>query len=195
MIKILSNKIARIIEKNSISPKASTAVLAYGVEIIIISVIGFLLLVVSSLILGHPFAWLYFSIGFVPLRTTGGGFHAKSHIGCFAITVLMFTVSVLLSYHLLWNPLAYFVISLISLVLIILLSPVEASNKPLNAMRKRANRCRSIIISACFIACSVVLLAAGISIGALNLVWMGIASSSASLLVAKVIYKGRRKEP
>lgn len=195
MIKFLSIKMTRIIERTSASPKASHAVLAYGLEIIITSIIGFLLLVVSSLILGQPFAWLYFSVGFVPLRTTGGGFHAKSHINCFAITVLMFSVSVLVSYHLLWNPLAYFAISLISFVLIILFSPVEASNKPLNAMRKRVNRCRSIIISACFVACSVVLLAAGISIGALNLVWMGIASSSASLLVAKVIYKERREEP
>lgn len=194
MIKLLSIKMARLIEKTDASPKASTAVLSYGLEIIITSVIGFLLLVVSSIILGQPLAWLLFSIGFVPLRTTGGGFHAKSHISCFAITVLLFAVSVLASYHLLWSPFAYFVISLISLALNILFSPVEASNKPLNAVRKRANRCHSIIISACFVACSLVLLAADASVGAFNLVWMGIASSSASLLVAKVIYKGRRKE-
>ena len=156
--------------------------------------IGFLLLVVSSIILGQPLAWLFFSIGFVPLRTTGGGFHAKSHISCFAITVLLFAVSMMASYRLLWNPFAYLAISLISPALNILFSPVEASNKPLNAVRKRINRRRSIIISACFVACSVVLLAVDASVGAFNLVWMGIASASVSLLVAKLIHKGRRKK-
>lgn len=192
MIKLLSFKLAKAIGKMETHKNASTAVLAYGLELIITSVIGFLLLVLSSLILGRPLSWLYFSIGFAPLRTTGGGFHAKTHLSCFVITVFLFITSVWVSYRFSWNPSIYFVISLISLTLIVLFSPVEASNKPLTAVRKLANRRRSIVISSLFTGFSIILLATKTSGGIINLVWMGIASSSVSLIAAK-IHKERRK--
>ena len=61
-------------------------VIAYGYELIITSIVGILLLIVCSVIFGLYLAWLPFVIGFAPLRTLAGCYHAPTNHVCYLVT-------------------------------------------------------------------------------------------------------------
>lgn len=186
MFRLLSIRIAKYIARIGNQHDANIPVLAYGMELIITSVVGLLLLILLSLAFGKPFAWLYFVLGFAPLRTTAGGFHAKTHSACFTITLGMFVVSYVFSYQFLWISLSYLIISFISLLITVLFSPVEATNKPLTPIRKKLNRRRSIVIVAMFGILACILFTVDVATASLNLLYLGIASAVVSLLVSKI---------
>lgn len=54
----------------------------YGVQLLISTWINVQIIAVVSFLLHIPFAWIGFLLGFVPLRITAGGFHAKSPLMC-----------------------------------------------------------------------------------------------------------------
>lgn len=126
--------------------KAKERVIKYGVELIITASVGLLLAAFVSLIAGKPIAWIAFILGFAPLRTTAGGFHASSHLGCYIITTTTFAVSVtfsLIGNVTVWH---YIIISTLSSIVMLILSPIAAMNKPLSPTKRLANRYISLLI-------------------------------------------------
>jgi len=105
---------------------------------------------------------LLFVVGFVPLRSLAGGYHAKTHFRCLLTLLLAYaffwvTVTFAPVNMYLWINLAA---GVVAVILVWLLSPVEDRNKPLNDKEKLFFRKRSriavliyaalIIIGTCF---------------------------------------------
>lgn len=70
-------------------------VIIFGLELLISSIIGILIIIAISIIAGVPLLWIAFLLSFIPLRTTAGGYHALTHTGCnitFAITYIICVV-------------------------------------------------------------------------------------------------------
>ncbi len=170
----------------------SEPVLCYGCELIITSIIGLFILILLSLLIGHPLAWVFFVIGFAPQRTSSGGYHADTHIRCYMATSAMFLLSTSVAYGLTWNSFIYLVISIFSSIFVLLLAPVAATNKPLSPKRYRTNRIRSLVLISINLVLAILLLWLNIVIRAANMYYSGIFFAALSLIIgkAKISLKG-----
>lgn len=183
-------KLSSVCAKNIISlgkvHNINEAVLRYGCELILTSIIGLLIMVGLSVLIGHPLAWVFFVMGFAPLRTSAGGYHADSHIRCYTVTSVMFLMGVLTAYEICWSHFTYLSVSLFAAIMVGFLAPVEAMNKPLSAKRYRLNRNRSLILI--FINCVIAVIFAMLELVSeeVNMYYAGIFFASTSLVMGKI---------
>ena len=188
MIKKQALKLSLGLANNNVIAKDSQAVYTYGFELLISAFINILLMIIISIAFRNCYAWILFLASFIPLRTTAGGYHANSHAKCILVTAMSFTILLLFSrLSLDWTTIVLST-AIISLLLILLLSPVEAKNKKLNKMRRGKNRLISIFLGI------VNLLIAGIAIfiieGYVELLvnyFAGVFAAALSMLVAKTV--------
>jgi accessory gene regulator B len=115
------------------------------VEVLLATVMNFAMLYLLAIVSDQVWQTTMFIVGFVPLRSLAGGYHAKTHFRC--LMTLLFTYAVFLAIIYLMPQELYISATMIcvslSLILVWLLSPVEDKNKPLSASEQRYFRGRS----------------------------------------------------
>ncbi len=147
MISFLTNFIALFLYKNNIIDKEKIEVCQYGFEIIVSTIIGFLLVLTSGIILGEIAEAILFYCLFVGVRFFTGGYHANTHFKC-KLTLLTCCLFVLISSkYLLTSIILQVVLLIIYLITVFLFSPIEHINAPLTAEEKARNRKMSIIMA------------------------------------------------
>ena len=183
-------KMSAACAKNIISigrlQEINESILIYGCELILTSLFGLLILIGLSLLIGHPFAWLFFVIGFAPHRTSAGGYHADTHTRCYIVTSTMFIVGAMSAYGLMWNRYAHLAVSLFSALLVGFFAPLEAKNKPLSTKRYRANRTRSLFIVFANFIIAVFFTMLNLVSQEVNMYFAGIFFASFSLIMGKI---------
>ena len=94
---------------------------------------------------------LYFS--FITIRKFAGGYHAKTPVICYLVSITIIITSLLLlkslTKHNLTDQLYYLFISfaLLALIILVVISPLDNKNKTLNSKEKKVYKLISIIIS------------------------------------------------
>ena len=147
MISFLSNFIALFLYKNNIIDKEKIEVCQYGFEIIVSTIIGFLLVSISGIFLGEITEAILFYCLFVGVRFFTGGYHADTHFKC-KLTLLTCCLSVLIaSKYLLVSMILQVSVLIIYLITVFLFSPIEHINAPLTEDEKKRNRKISIIMA------------------------------------------------
>lgn len=147
MLKSVSSKIADTLEGKGIIQESDKEVCAYGLRQMILSVLNFLTTLIIGLLMGRFVCAMIFTMAYIPLRIYAGGYHASTPKRCWVFSALMLiaALSILKYAPLLWlknlTPL-----SLVSIAVIILLSPVEDVNKPLDDKEHRVYRVRAITV-------------------------------------------------
>lgn len=185
MIHNQAKKIAAILVSKKIVDKSSHDVYAYGLELIISVLVNILLIATISIIFRRYYDWLLFLVAFIPLRTTAGGYHAKSHFRCIIIGTLIFAVFLVINQlQLNWTYIVP-VIAGFSLVTILLFSPVEAQNKKLKDNQNKRNRRLSINIAIINIAVAVITFIFNEISSVLSIYYLGVLSATLSMLVVK----------
>lgn len=81
-IEKISQSVVAFICRNMQVDDEMAEVYKYGIEIIVSSLINFLLILISSLILGDLLAGIVFMTLFVLLRSYTGGYHAETYLRC-----------------------------------------------------------------------------------------------------------------
>ena len=167
--------------------ESKKAILAYGYELIITSCFGVFLLIICSVVSGIPAGWISFLLGFAPLRTVAGGYHASTHTRCYIATTSVYCLCILIVkqvevmyYHLLTA-------SVIVAAIVFLLSPVAARNKPLSEKKRIKNRRLSLIFTLALMLFSVILCLISYSDYYITLLFLGAIAASGSLVAAKII--------
>lgn len=143
----MSNKISSFFVAKSIIKQEDIEVYEYSLEIFISTVVNFLAVALIAVFTKNILITAFYLLGFIPLRSIAGGYHAETHLRCFMIlmaTYLVFLCAVK------FIPLTYifyltFVSSLLSLILIFIFAPVEDKNKPISAEEKKSFRMKSRI--------------------------------------------------
>lgn len=186
MIKQLSQKLAKSIVSSGASKGHSAAAIGFGLELVFTCLFGTSILVIISILCHQPVAWLFFVLGFAPLRTTAGGFHASSHLACFIISACLFILSLATSFLISWIRGIPLTIALITLIFVYCWSPVEAKNKKLNNDQISKNRRKSLIISIVNAVLAFVFCMVNLNSALINLYFMGIAMAVVSLIIAKI---------
>jgi accessory gene regulator B len=85
---------------------------------------------------------------FLFIRRYAGGYHAKKEWMCLILSTLGVSLSLVLVYYIklfLWLKTVFFILSLLSGIVICLISPLEAKNKPLSQDEKKKYSFFSII--------------------------------------------------
>ena len=92
------------------------------------------------------FQLVVFMTAYIPLRSYAGGYHAKTPLRCYIISVvILIIVSISVKYVVL-EILTYFIIAFISMTIIAFFSPVGDSNKPLDKIEIMVYKKRARII-------------------------------------------------
>lgn len=82
MISYLSRFITLFLLQNKIVEQEKCDVYEYGFEVIISTIIGFILIFTSGILLNELLSSMIFYAMFIIVRQYTGGYHANSHLKC-----------------------------------------------------------------------------------------------------------------
>lgn len=121
---------------------------AYGIRQGIIQLFSFISLFIVAFLMNGLFEIVVFTVAFMPLRINAGGYHARTELGCYAISMIT-GILVVLAIQLI--PYTYFsigIITLISTIIIYKLAPIEDANKLFDEKEKKVftTRIRWILV-------------------------------------------------
>lgn len=149
MDKIL-NKIMRFISENDDNmDEEESEVIRYGLEILLIKISFFTAALIIGAIMQSFLECLIFITLFSLIRTTAGGYHAETRMQCFISSMSIFAVSLgiiklVSTYGYILIPLS--ILSVLSILIIWRLAPVDTENKRLDATEKQKFQKRTRVI-------------------------------------------------
>jgi len=149
MIAKASNKIAIYFANNNIFKQEEVSVYSYGFELLLSTILNGLGILMISIFMKDILASILFTLAFIPLRLAGGGYHAKHHWSCILSINVAFLFFIVLLNNVSESFTSYYVlfVSMISSLIVWILAPVEAANKPVSESKQKNMRKRSIFIA------------------------------------------------
>lgn len=139
--------IADILEQQNKFAPEDKEVYRYGIQQGLNLTLNILTTIIIGVLCGMAYPSILFLVCYMPLRSFCGGYHAKTHFRCYIYSVIMITCLLLAAKYIAFNIVLYEVLVLISLIIILLLAPVEDENKKLDNVEKRVFRKRAYIIA------------------------------------------------
>lgn len=153
----LSQKIGDDLVRSSVIEAEDAEIYIYGINQILVSVLNVLSALIIGLILGTFFEVMVFMAAYIPLRIFAGGYHAKTPLRCYIFSVIMLIVVSIGMKYLYMADWVYYVILAAAALMILVLSPVEDKNKPLEYLEYKVYKKRAIIIAAIELTVSILL--------------------------------------
>lgn len=139
--------IADILEQQNKFTTEEKEIYRYGIQQGLNLALNILTTIIIGVLCGMVYPSILFLVCYMPLRSFCGGYHAKTHLRCYIYSVIMIASILLVAKYTAFNIVLYEVLVLISLIIILLLAPVEDENKKLDSVEKRVFRKRAYIIS------------------------------------------------
>ena len=139
MIAKFAKKINEILIQKGIVQKEDAELYRYGIENGIVVAGNLLASGIFGIVTGRPGLVLVFLLFYASLRSYSGGSHCKSRIGCFLISMAILSIPVYTHEFVMNNVQATVIlmIGIAAVVVILILSPVESINKPLDDEEKK----------------------------------------------------------
>lgn len=147
MISEISKRTAGFLSKNMIIETEYEEVYAYGIEILLSTILNFIVALIIAIISHEFVACLINLTAFVTIRIYAGGYHADTHLRCMTILIgvlliFIFVIKVIsLKLMMILSP----ILLIISAVIIFKYAPVEHPNKPLSDKKKLKLRRKALI--------------------------------------------------
>ena len=113
-------------------------VFTYGLDLVIFSIVSILGLLVLGFVVGHFLETVFYLLAFTPLQTTGGGYHAKTHLRCFLITLAGWLAAMILCHILPLWIIALFMLQ--GILTVFKYAPIEHVNAPMSPRQRRKMR-------------------------------------------------------
>lgn len=129
--RIVANLIIKQIVNNE-----DKEIYSFGINRVLTIFLNVVTTLVLGLIYGQIFGVMLFFIAFILLRSYSGGYHASTPIKCYVLTVLLITAILSVMNFVYLHRYVCFGLSLLSGIIIIILSPSEAKNKPLDEIER-----------------------------------------------------------
>lgn len=151
MIETLAKKITNIFIDNNIIKSEEREIYNYCFETTIFTGIGYLILLVLSIIFKEFFSSLIFLLSFIIFRKTCGGYHANNYYICSFMSLLsyLFLIIVTKKLNIIFNV-SYFLL-MVGLFLILTLSPIQNENKPFTDKQYKRFKIISKVLATIFI--------------------------------------------
>ena len=159
MINALSQRISKYLYKNSMITADDIELYTYGFFVLLSRVLFLIISTIFGVIFNIATESIVFYILFCFIRSYAGGIHASTELLCTVFTTVSLFLSVL-SIKLMLNyskPEIAFLVYLISLVIVITLSPLDTKEKPLSDNEKKYFKLKTYVV---FIVISLILIIA-----------------------------------
>ena len=100
-----------------------------------------------GILFGEVFRAFLFMFSYIPLRSYAGGYHAKTPIRCYLLSLIMLIIVLIGMKYLPVSDLVYYAILATAVLIVFLLSPVEDKNKPLDETEHKVYKKRAVFIA------------------------------------------------
>lgn len=183
---VFSTRISDYLAKELQQTDEKKEIMAYAVENIINTIIGFIVIMTLGFILKAPLETFWAAMAGGLLRKLSGGFHCSTPARCIVTGAITYALTGMLTKYAFkaWGTAIYFVPSLViagivCLVIVVIYAPVDSKAKPIVSIHfKRKLRMSSIISVVVFILIAFLNLDSGMA----PAVFGGLAVQSFSLL-------------
>ena len=162
MIEDISKKITRSLVEAGAVPPDDKALYEYGIRMGLLMAINVATALLIGLLLGMVLQCILFFIAYSPVRSYSGGYHARSSITCYVLSIPMILAVLLGIMMVPWNGYIVMTVLLIAVVVIMFLAPVADPNKPLNEREIIVYRRKARILSGVFLCTAIISWFAGL---------------------------------
>lgn len=196
MVHRMAIKTAEKMSEHNVIEAKATHIYAYGLELLFSSLVGVVALITISTVCGKPFLWIPYLTGFIPLRLSGGGYHAKTHFRCIFMFTSLYFLALLIEILYAIPTRARLIVCLVNLIVIFLFSPVVVPNKPLRECQDKINRLNSLFLGiGNLLGCVVLVFMLNVHNQWINIYFTGSSMAGLSMLLAAMINKKGRRKP
>lgn len=143
----LSGKIGNDLVRSNVVKEEDAEIYIYGINQILTSVLNVSSALIIGLIFGTFFEVAVFMATYIPLRSFAGGYHAKTPLRCYIFSVIMLIIVSIGMRYLHLTEWAYYAVLAAAALVVIVLSPVEDRNKPLDEIEHKVYKRRTILIA------------------------------------------------
>lgn len=156
----------------------------YGIEIIISTIIGFGVIIISGILLSKTNLAIAYLICIVPIRMYTGGYHEKTYFKCNIVFWLLFLLNIFMFQYIVENELEIqlCITTLLSFYIIERFAPVENENKKLTSRQKKKYKKISIVLFIIYYFISILFLSKQIEYGVIILLVL----DTVSILILEV---------
>ena len=146
MLKSIAEEVTVLMAANDIIKTEEIEAYTYGLELIIPKVILYAVILVVSLITDTFLMSVAFVILLMCLRRYSGGFHCKTAEICLLVSFLMYLLAIFGYEFVSFIPnMVYGISTVLSSVIVLIFSPVEDKNRPLDETEKKLYRQKAMI--------------------------------------------------
>ena len=142
----LAGKIGNDLVHSSVIKEEEAEIYIYGINQILVSVLNVSSALIIGLIFGVFFEITVFMAAYIPLRSFAGGYHAKTPLRCYIFSVIMLIVVSIGMKYLYMTEWVYYVVLAAAASVVLILSPVEDRNKPLDETEHKVYKRRTVLI-------------------------------------------------
>jgi len=133
---------SQIIEENK------AVICRWGISHILDTVFNISTFLIIGILFKMPIETIVFTLGYIPLRIYAGGYHAKTPFRCWCLSNIILAVSLMIVQNAEKCYIAFGILSLIAVVVLIILMPVEDLHKSLDQNdRKKYKKCGIAILA------------------------------------------------
>lgn len=138
----LAVDIAFLLIKNKIVGIQHRDVYVYGLEVILLNGSLLIVFLIASMLSRTMINFLAYLVFFLPIRVFSGGYHAEKSESCFVLSTIMYGLSIAITafFPLLYQNWKWIVAGIISVIIILIFSPMVNENNPLIKAQQKRNR-------------------------------------------------------
>ena len=146
MINKLSERIANRLISKKVIDSEEKEIYQYGMYYMLLSLNNVITILIIGDVLDMLWQCLLFTFSFMVIRTYAGGYHASTQRKCYLLTVSIIIATLLVIKYVEINNYICFMLLSVSSGIILMLSPVESKNKPLDDIEIIIYRKKTIIV-------------------------------------------------
>lgn len=144
----ISEKIVNNMEKQNVIQTDHRSIYKYGINQILNMLLNILTFFMIGLISKMLTETVIFTAAYIPMRIYAGGYHASTPKRCWFASGIMLVAFLLFVRYADFDEYVYNVLLLVGIMIILILSPVEDRNKPLDKKEIKIYKARCIIVFA-----------------------------------------------
>lgn len=148
MFQTTAQKITDRLCRQDIIEDTDKELYVYGFNMLLTVSLNIISTIIIGLLFGMVFESIAFLVAYIPLRSYAGGYHARTPLRCYIISLLLIVLILLTLRLIRESVLALFVLSTIGTIICVTMSPVEDVNKPLDEAEIKVYRKKAMIILA-----------------------------------------------
>ncbi len=148
-------RITEWMENNRIIEHDRRVVVKWGIRNILDTSFNIATFLIIGILIHMPLETIVFTLGYIPLRSYAGGYHAKTPFRCWILSNFILLIALLCVHNLNRYPFILLSLAILSVIFLIILMPVSDIHKPLSDVDKHRYKRKGVYILFCEIIVSV----------------------------------------